>query len=236
MLGVTFNELSNSLNSNFNETQVFGLSERTLFIIVFVAIIALIVFFRWYSDQDKKAQRRSYESYQERKKMASGASAGQQHNRKWFRLRTRAPFRWITSEELAKRIKEKDYHQDHLVDISGDGLCFSTAHSLNINDDLNFFLDAGDGQLLSMNGHVVRIVDKAEEEEDMHMFDVSVKFNYLLPGERDKIVAWILQRQRDGIQTGDKEAAPALSFAPFPSSGAAEGASQENAENHSEDQ
>jgi len=231
MLGVTFNELSSSLNSNFTETQVFGLSERTLFIIVFVVIIALIMFFRWYADQNKEAQRRSYELYQERKKMASSATAGRQHDRKWFRLRTQAPFRWITSEELAKRVKEKNYHQDHLVDISGDGLCFSTALSLNIDDDLNFFLDAGDGQFLSMNGHVVRIVDKTED--DTPLFDVSVKFNYLLPGDRDKIVAWILQRQRDGMQTGDRDAAPISSFPPFPSS---EAAAVDNSDDLGEDQ
>jgi len=235
MLGVSFNELSNSLNSNFTETQVFGLSERTLFIIVVITIIALIVFFAWYADQEKKAQRRSYELYQERKKMASSASSGAQQDRKWFRLRTKAPFRWITSEELAKKVKEKNYHQDHLVDISGDGLCFSTALSLNIDDDLRFFLDGGDGELLSMNGHVVRIVDKTED--DKPMFDISVKFNYLLPGERDKIVAWILQRQRDGMQTGDKKAGPLSPFSPFPPFGTTVGEpSQDITENPGEDE
>ncbi len=196
MEGMTYNELSQGLNNNLGNTQLFSMSGLTVLILSILVSIGALLIFRWYGAREEEAQRNSYKLYKERQKQVATSSPGQQHNRKWFRLRTKAEFQWILSTQ-AEKAKEKDYKKDHLVDISGDGLCFTTAEVLNTDDEILFFLDTGEGKNLSLTGRAVRIVE--EPSADIIMYNVSVKFGNLLAGERDRVVAWILKRQRAAI-------------------------------------
>ncbi|PKM78336.1 MAG: hypothetical protein CVU90_02210 [Firmicutes bacterium HGW-Firmicutes-15] len=202
MEGMTYNELSQGLNNNLGDTQLFSMSGLTVLILFIVASVGAVLVFRWYGAREEEAQRNSYKLYKERQAKVARSSPGQKHDRKWFRLRTKEEFQWILNAQ-AEKSKEKDYKRDHLVDISGDGLCFTTAETLNTNDEILFFLNTGEGKTLSVTGRAVRIVE--ETNPDNIMYNISVKFGNLLPGERDRIVAWILKRQRDAIHGENPE-------------------------------
>ncbi|MDD3363912.1 MAG: PilZ domain-containing protein [Syntrophomonas sp.] len=202
MEGMTYNELSQGLNNNLGNDQLFSTSGLSILILFILIIIGTVLVFRWYGAREEEAQRNSYKLYKERQKQVARSLPGQQHNRKWFRLRTNAEFQWILSAQ-AEKAKEKDYKKDRLVDISGDGLCFITAEALNTDDEILIFLDTGEGKNLSLTGRAVRVVE--ETSQDIIMYNVSVKFGNVLAGERDRVVAWILKRQRAAIREEDSE-------------------------------
>jgi hypothetical protein len=202
MEGMTYSEFSQGLKSNLGNDQIFSMSGFIIFIIFILIIVGAVLLFRWYEAKEDEARRSSYKLYKERQKQVASSSPGQQHNRKWFRLRTKAQFQWILSAQ-AETAKEKDYQRDQLVDISGDGLCFTTAKALNTDDEILFFLDTGDGKKLTLTGRAVRIAE--ETNQYPAVYNVSVKFGYLRPGERDRIVAWILKRQRAAIHEENPE-------------------------------
>ncbi|MDD4801452.1 MAG: PilZ domain-containing protein [Syntrophomonas sp.] len=211
MGAMTFKEFSQGLSNNLGNKEFFNMSGFA-FAIIMIIIIAAVLTFRWHEARTQEAQRRSYKLYKERQRKMASSLSGQQHNRRWFRLKTNAELQWILQAH-AETAKKKDFKTDHLVDISGDGLCFTTADNLNIDDEILLFLDIGGGNTVTLPGRAVRIVE--DTNPDIKIFNVSVKFGNLRHGERDRVMAWILKRQRAAIREDDPDYAEQKTPNPF---------------------
>lgn len=185
---VTWHDVSRSINSSFSGDQVFSMKNAIalLVILVFILVAAIFHLFRPRKEKEKK-------DYNQ----ISWRPLNQQQKRKWFRLPTSAEFEWIPADN-AFIVKKNQYKKDRLVDISGGGLCFTTAEKLNSGDQIILLLDTGGGKTLTLNGEVVRIEEEIDQDKAINK--VSVQFGNLLSGERDRIVSFIMNRQRDTIQ------------------------------------
>lgn len=161
-------------------------------VIITMASIALIILFfiAFSSEQNKRRSTRKLSQYKKRmQKKASRQPGMGQQNRNWFRLATKTEFRWIPAAQ-ASRVRINRYKLDHLVDISGGGMCFTTRESLQNGDHIKILLATGSGDPLYLDGRVVRVVFSDD------MYRISVEFDGIRDGQRDRIVAWIMERQR----------------------------------------
>lgn len=185
---VTWHDVSRSMNSSFSGDQVFSMKNAIALLVILVFILVAVIFHLFWPRKEK--EKKDYNQI-------SWRPLNQQQKRKWFRLLTSAEFEWIPADN-ASIVKKNQYKKDRLVDISGGGLCFTTAEKLNSGDQIILLLDTGGGKNLTLNGEVLRVGEEIGQEKAINK--VSVKFGNLLSGERDRIVALIMNRQRDTIQ------------------------------------
>lgn len=189
---VTYYDVSRSINDAFSGKQIFSSKNiiGTVMTILFFVLVVLIFRLSWLIKEKELSQKR-----QSRIKLRP---LGQQRKRKWYRLRTNMEFKWMFAVEASKS-KEKQYKNDCLVDISGGGLSFRTAEKLNPGDKIKLLLDLGGGKTLSTQGRVLRI--EKEVEQNNAMYKISIQFEDLLNRERDRLVSFIMKRQRHSIQS-----------------------------------
>jgi len=185
---VTWHDVSRSMNSSFSGGQGFSMKNAIALLGILVFILVAVIFHLFWPREEKEKKDSNQISWR---------PLNQQQKRKWFRLPTSAEFEWIPAEN-AYIVKKSQYKKDRLVDISGGGLCFTTAEKLNSGDQIILLLNTGGGKNLILNGEVLRVEE--ETGQDKAINKVSVKFGNLLRGERDRIVSFIMNRQRDTIQ------------------------------------
>lgn len=184
------NDFLFNLKDTFNSpvTDKFSLSS----VIMIIALAVLLGSFFYCYSTEKNVQRisRKLEKVKKRQQMLTSKQilSGKQ-KRNWFRLTTRAEFKWIPAEK-ASQVRSNRYKSDRLIDISGGGICFSTTEKLKSGDQIKLLLSTGTGEPLFLNGLVIRV----SADDDINK--VSVEFVGIRDGQRDKIVAWILARQR----------------------------------------
>lgn len=160
-------------------------------IITLVLVLLLLLFFRAYSNE-KNGRRKSFGLNQNKRlaeKRINNQSASVPQQRNWFRLATRAEFKWIYAEQ-ALRVRANRYKVDRLIDVSGGGICFSTAEYLKSGDRIKILLNTGKGEPIFLDGSVIRVAEGDGKRK------VSVEFTGIRDGQRDKIIAWITDRQR----------------------------------------
>lgn len=185
----TRNDVLFDLKNSFN-APVSGRSNITAIIIAILLCVIVIWAIYHYSLKEKEAQRKSHVLRQEKMRLQRSLSP---QKRNWYRIKTRGDFRWIQSE-LAPKIRESKYKNDQLIDVSGGGLCFSTAEPVALGSDIRFILSLGEDNSITLNGKVVRVV----EQDGMNQ--VSLEYTGIREGQRDRIVAWISRSQRSNLQ------------------------------------
>jgi hypothetical protein len=195
-------DFSGSLNNSFSGNQLFS-PKNILGIILLLVIFAVV-----YQVLKLSWQKEEKTYHQRRRTRVPLRPLNPLQKRYWFRLETDTQFEWITAEE-AYNAKRNQYKKDRLVDISGGGLCFTTAEKVEPGDELKLLVPAGKGKILNINGTVVRA--EAVEGPEGAMYRVSIQYKDIRSGERDCIVNMIMNRQRDTIQ---KEKTPPLQPGP----------------------
>lgn len=193
---INWSEFSGSVNKGFSNENIYDSNKILALLLSLMAVVIIIALFRWYSDKEQREQQTSYKKYKERQKEAASKSLNQAHNRKWFRLRTEAELRWIPAGQAGK-VKESRYFVDNLVDISAEGLCFSSIEPVETGTEIRFLVDTGEGHVLPILGRVLRISQANSEEDEKR--NIAVQFSYMPPGDNDRLVSWIMKRQRDAI-------------------------------------
>lgn len=160
-----------------------------------IIFIAAALIFLWLgilldTARTEKKQRLSQKAYQERKRMQL---ASRQQKRNWFRVKTNAEILW---EPLGKSdiSEEEEFQKDKLIDVSGGGLCFATEVNLGLDDKIRVLLPISNKQSLFLNGQVVRVIEKDERNL------VSIKFLDIRESQRDKIIAALINIQRNAIK------------------------------------
>lgn len=191
------NDVLFNLKDSFNSpvTDKFSVSS----VIVMLASAVLLGAFFYYYTTEKNVRRTSRKLDQVKKHkqmLTSKQKTSVKQNRNWFRLTTRAEFKWIPIEQ-ASQVRINRYKTDRLIDVSGGGMCFSTKEKLKSGDQIRILLSTGADEPLFLNGRVVRV------SSDNAANKISVEFVGIRDGQRDKIVAWILARQRLAIH-GEK--------------------------------
>lgn len=191
---LTWDQFSRSMHKGFTERQPIDWNNMIGILITMVIFILLMGLFHLYNKWQQRYLRTWYLEF--RRKMKTKESRlpdGRPEKRKWFRLRNRSVFRWI-----APHSGDEQYHRDRMVDISGGGLSFTTAENLNVGTQMTFLLDIGDENRLPLNGYVVR-VERGELGGDMRYF-VAIQFDGVDENQRQRLVNWIIQGERDGIR------------------------------------
>lgn len=185
------NDFLYNLRDTFNSpaSERFGLNA----ILGSLVILGLLVlFFYAFSSQQnvRRASRKLKRAKRRQLKKASQRTNGlPQQQRNWYRLATRAEFRWIPAEQALK-VRTNRYKVDHLLDISGGGISFTTTENLKPEDRIRILLYPGSSEPMFLDGKVIRVVSG----DGTHK--VSVEFLGIRDGQRDKIIAWIMSRQR----------------------------------------
>ena len=182
------NDLLFNLKDTFNNPISDKISMATI-IVILVLCALLLVAISFDSARKKNALQASRELHLQR--VGSEKSSNQQ-KRNWFRLRTNAEFEWLPNDKNLIESSKK-YNIDHLIDLSGGGLSFETNKAINPGDEIVLLLSIGERTPLSLIGQVVRVEGEATRT-------VSIKFIGIRDGQRDRIVSWILNNQRNVIQ------------------------------------
>lgn len=183
------NDVLFDLKDSFN-TPVSGRSSITTIIIAIILCVVVIWTIYYYSLQEKETQRKSHVFRQEKMRLQRSLSP---QKRNWYRIKTRGEFRWIQSE-LAPKLRESKYKHGQLIDVSGGGLCFSTAEPVALGSGIRFILSLGEDNSIALNGKVVRVL----EQDGMNQ--VSLEYTGIREGQRDRIIAWISKSQRSNLQ------------------------------------
>lgn len=189
---VTFDDISRSLNDSLSGNQLFSMKNiiSTILTILFFALAALVFRLAWLRSERQLSQKR--------RKRISLRPVNRQQRRNWYRLRINSEFKWIIAGEAVKA-RENQYKTDRLIDISGGGLCFGTAEKLYPGDEIKMLLDTGRDEPMNLSGRVLR-VGKEARPDNTEYYKVSVEFGHLLIGKRDKIISYIMKRQRENVQ------------------------------------
>lgn len=186
----TRNDFLFNLKDTFNSSPSSHISTTELITTMVFIVLIILFFFSFSSEQNKRRSTRKLIQYKKRmQRQASRQPGTGQQKRSWFRLATKTEFRWIPAEQ-ASRVKTNRYKLDHLVDISGGGMCFTTKDLLQIGNHIKILLSTGQGDPLFLDGKVIRVVSGDD------MYRVSVEFVGIRDGQRDRIVSWITESQR----------------------------------------
>ncbi|MGE5389882.1 MAG: PilZ domain-containing protein [Deltaproteobacteria bacterium] len=209
---VDWNQFQGTVNKGFSKENIYDSNKIYAFMIAIIAVIVIVALFQWWNAQLRKEQQAAFKQYKQKQKEIESKASNPAHKRKWFRLATRAQLRWIQSDQ-ADHVRENKYFVDQLVDISAEGMCFSTAQELLPGTHLSFLLDIGDNRVLSITGEALRIFDSNEEFYDsegqkIEKHNVAIKFSYMSPGDNDRLVSWITRRQRDSIHETQEQDKP----------------------------
>lgn len=181
---VTYYDVSRSISDSLSGSRV---SVAGIFLTVLFFALVFLIFRQSWLRKEKELDRK-------RRTRITLQPKGQPHKRSWFRLKTSAEFKWVLADE-APRKKEEQYNMDRLIDISGGGVSFITGQNLNPGDEIKFLLDTGKDKPMLVNGRVLRT--DQESEQNSTLYKVSAQFGNLTNGERDRIVSFIMRRQRD---------------------------------------
>lgn len=184
-------DVSGSLRDSFSGNQAFSLKNILGFIFLAVLFYVVYQILKVYMQKEEQISRR-------RRKRVPLRPLNPMQKRYWFRMQTNAEIKWEFAEEALKA-KKVIYKKDHLVDISGGGLCFATAEKVEPGEELTLLVNVGEGKILNLKGTVVR-VQTDSDSQDGSLYRVSLQFVDILSGERDSIVNMIMSRQRDSIQ------------------------------------
>ncbi|NLB88476.1 MAG: PilZ domain-containing protein, partial [Syntrophomonadaceae bacterium] len=109
--------------------------------------------------------------------------------RDWVRL----PHNTVVKYKLAGY--NVDYFETRSIDISGGGILLQTNHPIDINETLEIIFSL-DNITISTTSKVVRCTPADNS------YRVALKFNEISETERDKIVGFIFQKQREFIKKG----------------------------------
>lgn len=109
--------------------------------------------------------------------------------RNWVRL----PYNTTVKYKLAGY--EVDFMEVMSIDISGGGLLLQTNHAIDINENLDIIFKL-DNFTISTTGRVVRSFPADNS------YRIAIKFEKISEIERDKIVGFIFQKQREFIKKG----------------------------------
>lgn len=219
---VNWGQFSGSVNKGFSKENIYDTTKLYAFVASIIAVIIIIAVFHWWSERQQQQQKKNYKQYKEKQKEMESKAQNPAHKRKWFRLRTQAELRWIPADQ-ADHVKENRYFVDQLVDISAEGMCFSTAEEITAGEQIRFLLDIGEERFLPIIGEVLRLFDaeassnshsaaedggddEAMEADQRVKHNVAISFIHMTPGDNNRLVAWITKRQRDAIHnTHDQE-------------------------------
>ncbi|NLW92734.1 MAG: PilZ domain-containing protein [Syntrophomonadaceae bacterium] len=209
---VDWNQFQGTVTKGFSNEGAFDTSKIATLVISIMAIIIIIIVVQWWSAQMRKQQQISFKKYKEKQKEIEAKTQNPAQMRKWFRLAVNAQLRWMT-EEQADHVRENKYFADNLVDISAEGLCFSTAEELLPGTHIRFILDIGEKRDLLITGEALRIFDSNEESYDsegqkIEKHNVAIKFGHMTAGDNDRLVAWITKRQRDAMKKTQDDDTP----------------------------
>lgn len=81
------------------------------------------------------------------------------------------------------------------IDISGGGILFGCEHPLHIGELLEATIFIGENQTVTAVGRVVRVVEQSALSK--YRFSVGLEFTVIKEAERDKIIKYIFNQQRE---------------------------------------
>lgn len=209
---VNWNQFQGTVTKGFSNEDIYDTNKIYTLVISIIAIILIIIVFQWWSAQIKKQQQTSFKKYKEKQKESEAKSNDSTHKRKWFRLAVHAQLRWMT-EDQADHVRENRYYVDNLVDISAEGLCFTTAEELLPGTHIRFILDIGEKRDLLITGEALRIFDSNEvvcdsEGQKIEKQNVAIKFGHMSAGDNERLISWITRRQRDAMKKTQEDDIP----------------------------
>jgi hypothetical protein len=196
-LGMTWRELSGSLHRTFNQSHTWDYQNILGLALTLIIFSLLMACFKLYNFRQQKGIENFYHE-RLRNKRAATLPNGQTQKRQWFRLKKRDWLLWFHFRGFSP-LGESDYKQDRMVDIGGGGLSFTTDHKLEIGAIITFLLNIDGDEPLSVWGRVVRLMEKTATEPQRYF--VAIQFAELPDADRQRLVAWIMQGQRDARQT-----------------------------------
>ncbi|WP_197079039.1 PilZ domain-containing protein [Candidatus Syntrophocurvum alkaliphilum] len=200
VLAYSWYEFSSSMSRSFNKVDIFSFSNLFILILIILTIAFIIYFLRREAVRQNLEARQAYKEFlkQQRIKRLPQAVEGQKRN--WFRLKTELDIQWIPSS-LADKYNKKDYYKGCVINISGGGLLFRSNELVTANE-VEFYIEL-DGELMHLNGEVVRVEE--EQENDDKKYLVGVKFINIKEVQRDYIISWITKSQREEVSNNKEE-------------------------------
>lgn len=197
VLAVSFADFSSITSSSFSKNPWYAAN--------FIALAALIFFlaltyagYKYSQNRETKNIDRHYEIVKHRQeKYAEVNPSAEGQKRQWFRLNTRAEFEWLPPHRPAQN-KRPRYKRDQLIDISAGGVGFLTSETVECGNEIKLILHPGEGSPMYLNGTVVRVTP--EEKGDDMIFSVGVCFDNIRTADQDRLLSWIIKRQRSAIK------------------------------------
>lgn len=125
--------------------------------------------------------------------------ARKRQRRAWVRVPAVLDFSYALVN-LEEADKELEFYRAQTLDISGGGLMFAADHSFSPGDRLKIILELPPGEKLRLEARVVRVV--ANPSEAWRRFSIGVEFTEIRERDRDRIVRWVFERQRELIKRG----------------------------------
>jgi c-di-GMP-binding flagellar brake protein YcgR len=117
--------------------------------------------------------------------------------RNFVRLDTRIPMRYMVLDDNMQPLSEE--FTATTVDISGGGLMFTTGSPIEQGNTLEIRVCFDDGTTLTAIGKAVRVIDNVSGQDKK---SVGVEFSLIEERERDKIIRFIFNQQRELRQRG----------------------------------
>lgn len=81
------------------------------------------------------------------------------------------------------------------TDISGGGILFCCDHNLNVGDLLEASISLGKDQSVSVTGRIVRVMEQSAASK--YRYSVGLEFVNIKEAERDKVIKYIFNQQRE---------------------------------------
>ena len=119
--------------------------------------------------------------------------------RQHVRVDTSLPikFRLIRTVDFDKSdIKKGETIDGKMADISGGGVSFLCSQSCKPGDLVSVSFNMQNDRISSISAKVIRISLQEGKEKDTLIYRHHIQFSSISPGERDKIVKYIFERQR----------------------------------------
>ncbi|ADG82372.1 flagellar brake protein [Thermincola potens] len=113
--------------------------------------------------------------------------------RNFVRIDAKIPMTFCLLKENLE--KNSDFYYATTIDISGGGIMFSTENPLHLGDLLEIHMAFPDGVNVLAIGKVVRVIKNGQG--DQQMYSVGIEFNIIEESERDKIIRYIFNQQRE---------------------------------------
>ena len=127
------------------------------------------------------------------------AEARKRQRRAWVRVPAVLNFLYA-AVDAANPDQELEFQRAQTLDISGGGLLFATDRSFLPDDRLKIILELPPDQKIELVGRVARIVNNPSGA--WRRFSVGVEFIQIGERDRDRIIRWVFERQRELIKRG----------------------------------